>query len=62
MASIVAPDGTTYSDGPYTGVCVRQKKLVPFTGTVWMDDLGRILASGPCSSCGTQITTTLYAV
>lgn len=60
MADVTAGDGVTYSDGETYGFCSREKAKRTFYGVVELTETGRVLASGPCDTCGTVITKVLY--
>lgn len=60
MADVVGGDGVTYSDGTYSGFCSREKAKRSFHGVVALTETGRVLATGPCDSCGTSLTAVLY--
>lgn len=50
----------SYCDGDYAGFCSLEKRLRYFNGIVSLTETGRIMATGPCESCGTLITNLLY--
>jgi hypothetical protein len=60
MACITAGSGQEFCDGEYVGFCVREKTKNGFPGVVSLTATGRIIATGPCESCRTTITATLY--
>lgn len=54
-------DVADYEDGTYYAICSREKMLQSFTGTVSLTDTGRVVAAGPCDSCGTLSSAILCA-
>lgn len=60
MACLTGANGQQYCDAERSGLCSREKQFRHFLSIVSFTDTGRIVATGPCETCGNPMTVSLY--